>query len=220
MTREATIKLTRRGLLLSVTGSAAAMAMAAVRPAWADDAAAPLDQPLRELYAALEASMRTGHTAPFPQRFEALAPVVDQVFDLETVLKVSVGLRWDSMDPDARARLLQAFRRFTVATYVASFDKYDGERFQILPGARDSGTDRIVGTEIVSGSGEHLRLDYVMRSDNGAWRAVDVLLEGSISRVAVQRSDFRKILASGDADALIASLRRKVADLSDGALNS
>ena len=41
--------------------------------------------------------MRTGHTTPFPQRFDALAPVVDQVFDLETVLKVSVGLRWDSM---------------------------------------------------------------------------------------------------------------------------
>jgi len=47
-----------------------------------------------------------------------------------------------------------------------------------------------------------------------------VLLEGSISRVAVQRSDFRNALASGDADALIASLRRKVADLSGGALNS
>ncbi|MEA2778215.1 MAG: hypothetical protein QOF90_3621, partial [Acetobacteraceae bacterium] len=31
---------------------------------------------------------------------------------------------------------------------------------------------------------------------------------------------FRKILANGDADALIASLRRKIADLSDGALNS
>jgi phospholipid transport system substrate-binding protein len=65
-----------------------------------------------------------------------------------------------------------------------------------------------------------LRLDYVMRGEGGRWRAVDVLFEGSISRVAVQRADFRKALASGDADALIASLHRKIADLSDGALNS
>jgi phospholipid transport system substrate-binding protein len=36
----------------------------------------------------------------------------------------------------------------------------------------------------------------------------------------VQRSDFRKILAGGDAEALIASLGRKIADLSDGALRS
>jgi phospholipid transport system substrate-binding protein len=211
--------LTRRAFLLATTGSVVAIAMAATRSAWADSTA-PLDQPVHELYTALEAAMRSGHTTPFPQRFDALAPVVDQVFDLKTVLKVSVGLRWDNMDADVRARLLEAFRRFTVATYVASFDKYDGEQFQILPGARDAGADRIVGTEIVNGNGDHVRMDYVMRADNGTWRAVDVLLEGSISRVAVQRSDFRKILASGDADALIASLRRKIADLSDGALNS
>lgn len=197
----------------------AAIALALAGPRGAQAATEPLDEPLRALYAALEAAMRAGTTTPFPQRFDALAPVVDQVFDLETVLKVSVGLRWDAMNPDAQARLLAAFRRFTIATYVANFDRYNGERFQILPGARDSGVDRIVGTEIVSG-GDHLRLDYVMRGGDGNWRAVDVLLEGSISRVAVQRSDFRKILASGDADALIASLRHKIADLSDGSLNS
>jgi phospholipid transport system substrate-binding protein len=184
------------------------------------ETADPLDQPLRELHSALEATMRAGHTTPFPQRFDALAPVVDQVFDLETVLKVSVGLRWDSMDDAVRQRLLRAYRRFTVATYVANFDRYDGERFRILPGARDAGSDRIVATEIVTGGGAPMRLDYVMRDDSGAWRAVDVLLQGSISRVAVQRSDFRKILATGDADALIASLHRKIADLSDGALAS
>ena len=53
----------------------------------------------------------------------------------------------------------------------------------------------------------------------GGWRAVDVLLDGSISRVAVQRSDFRT--SAGRAampTPLIASLREKVADLSGGAL--
>jgi phospholipid transport system substrate-binding protein len=217
MTQRTTFSLTRRAFLLSATVSA--VAMARVGPAWADTVA-PLDQPLRELYTALENTMRAGHATPFPQRFDALAPVVDQVFDLQTVLKVSIGMRWDTMNPDVRARLLKAFSRFTVATYVANFDKYDGQHFQILPGTRDAGGNRIVGTEIVSGSGEHMRLDYVMRPDNGAWKAVDVLLEGSISRVAVQRSDFRKILVGGDADALIASLRQKIADLSDGALTS
>jgi phospholipid transport system substrate-binding protein len=77
-----------------------------------------------------------------------------------------------------------------------------------------------VRTEIVSANGDRVRLDYVMRQDGGTWRAVDVLLDGSISRVAVQRSDFRKILSGGDPDALISSLRRKIADLSDGALSS
>ena len=178
-----------------------------------------LDQPLRDLYAALDAAMRSGRAVPFAERFEALAPVVDRVFDLETVLKVSVGPRWDSMDAALRAKLLKTYRRFTIATYVANFDKFDGEQFEVKPGFRKSGNDHVVATEVIAGK-QRMRLDYVMRSFDGSWRVVDVLLDGSISRVAVQRSDFRKILVNGDAEALIASLRRKIADLSDGALSS
>ncbi len=210
------IRLNRRALLLT----ASALAVARLHPSVAaPDADTQMEAPLHALYAGLETVMKAGLHTPFTQRFDTLAPVVDKVFDLRTVLKVSVGVRWDAMAPDVRERLLKAFRSFTVATYVANFDKYDGEQFQVLPGARDSGTDRIVGSQIVAG-GQKFRLDYVMRDGDGVWRVVDVLLDGSISRVAVQRSDFRKILAGGDADALIASLKRKVADLSDGALNS
>jgi phospholipid transport system substrate-binding protein len=215
------IGLTRRVMLLSALAAAfvAALPATPIMPALAE-ADTALDQPLREFNAALEAAMKAGRSTPFQERFDLLAPAVDAVFDLETVLKVSVGLRWDAMDPVLRGRLFKIYRRFTIATYVANFDKYDGERFRILPGMRDSGPDRIVNTEIVTGDGQRVRIDYVMRDANGVWRAVDVLLEGSISRVAVQRSDFRKILANGDADALIASLRRKITDLSDGALSS
>ena len=41
---------------------------------------------------------------------------------------------------------------------------------------------------------------------------------GSISRVAVQRSDFRHILSNGGGNALLMSLQRKTADLSGSAL--
>jgi hypothetical protein len=44
------------------------------------------------------------------------------------------------------------------------------------------------------------------------------LLDGTISRVAVQHSDFRGLLGSGDAANLIASLQRKAADLSGGSM--
>jgi phospholipid transport system substrate-binding protein len=209
------IATTRRGLI--VAAMAAALVSGPVSAVPADTA---LTDPLRGLHAALEAAMRSGHSVPFPERFDALAPLVDRAFDLETVLKVSIGMRWDSLDAEMRGRLLKAFRRFTIATYVANFDKYDGEQFEIVPGVREFGSDKIVGTEIASPGSSRIRLDYVMRDEAGVWRAVDVLLDGSISRVAVQRSDFRKILASGDAEALIASLKHKIADLSDGALRS
>ena len=60
-------------------------------------------------------------------------------------------------------------------------------------------------------------LDYVMRQSSSAWQAVDVLADGSISRVAVQRSDFRRLVARGGGQGLIDSLNQKTADLSGGA---
>jgi phospholipid transport system substrate-binding protein len=210
-------KVSRRACLLACI-AAAAVTGDLVAPARADSNPRP-SQPIDDLLAALEAAMRSGRRTPFATRFDALAPVIERVFDLETVLKVSVGMRWSSFDEATRERLAAVFHRFTIATYVASFDRYAGEKFAVVPGARASGLDRVVRTEVASGA-RAIRLDYVMRQFGYEWRAVDVLIDGSISRVAVQRSDFRTILASGNAEALIRSLQRKVADLSEGALSA
>jgi phospholipid transport system substrate-binding protein len=59
-----------------------------------------------------------------------------------------------------------------------------------------------------------------MHQEGAAWKVVDVLLDGTISRVAVQRSDFRGVLAHGGAPALIASLERKVVDLAGSSMES
>jgi phospholipid transport system substrate-binding protein len=58
-----------------------------------------------------------------------------------------------------------------------------------------------------------VKLSYVMRQTPAGWKAVDVLADGSISRVAVQRSDFRALLANGGSPALVASLEQKVSEL-------
>jgi phospholipid transport system substrate-binding protein len=57
-----------------------------------------------------------------------------------------------------------------------------------------------------------------MRQEGSAWKVVDVLADGSISQVAVQRSDFRRLVSRGGAQALIQSLNQKTNDLSGGAL--
>jgi phospholipid transport system substrate-binding protein len=177
-------------------------------------------EPIQRLNDALVRVMRAGREVPFQQRFDMLDPVISQVFDLQGILRVSVGLSWDGISPDQRAALMTAFRRFTVATYVANFDSYNGQQFEVSPAVRRSGQDEIVSTTLISGSGEQHRIDYVMRQVGGAWKASDVLLDGTISRVAVQRSDFRSLLNRGGAAALIASLQTKVASLSNNALAS
>jgi phospholipid transport system substrate-binding protein len=175
-------------------------------------------QPINDLYASLRGVMAMGTKATFQQRFDRLAPVIDRVFDLDTILRTSVGLRWQSLPDAARQTLSTVFRTFTIASYAANFDSDGGEKFEVLPQVRASGADQIVQSRLIASNGEPIRIDYLMRSSPASWRAVDVLLDGSISRVAVQRSDFRALLASGDATPLIDSLKRKVADLSGGTM--
>jgi phospholipid transport system substrate-binding protein len=180
--------------------------------------AADAQRPIAELNQALESVMHMGRGVPFQQRFDLVAPVIDKVFNLEAILQTSVGLRWSSLDEAARRTLFTVFRAFTIASYTANFDKDNGEKFEILPQTRASGSDIVVETKLIASNGEPIRIDYVMRGGAGNWRVVDVLLDGSISRVAVQRSDFRSLLSSGDPGPLIDSLRKKVADLSGGAI--
>ena len=71
-------------------------------------------------------------------------------------------------------------------------------------------------TKLVARDGTSTTLDYVMRDGPSGWKVVDVLAGGAISRVAVQRSDFRTLLTSGGVPALTVALQNKVANLSGG----
>jgi len=206
------VLLGRRGLLgLAIPAVVAATSWRSARADTDAGAAAPIQR----LNAALLAAMKAGRGTPFSQRYAALAPVVEQTLDMDAVLAASIGLSWSSMPSDQKAQLLATFRRYTVASYTANFDNYTGQTFQLAPSVRSVGNgDVIVGTQIVANDGSSNKLDYVMRHTPSGWKAVDVLADGAISRVAVQRSDFRHLLNSGGAPALVAGLQRKVASLS------
>jgi phospholipid transport system substrate-binding protein len=169
--------------------------------------------------AALLAAMKAGARTSVAQRFAIIAPAVDQAFDLQTVLKNSVGLHWSGLPDEEKARLLATFRRYTIMNYVANFDSWAGQSFRVGADPRVlSPTLIVVGNSLIRVSGSPVELSYVMQQTQAGWKVVDVLADGSISRVAVQRSDFRGLLANGGVAALVSSLERKVADLSGGTL--
>jgi phospholipid transport system substrate-binding protein len=225
------VMMGRRGLLVRGLGLGLAISLPVATPAAAQGAAPAPPLPVAVPVGAspeavvasfttgLERMMRAGTTTPFKARFDLLAQAVDRTFDLATILAVSVGARWAGMDAAVKADLSMVFRTYTIASYVANFGGHDGETFQVEPDTRASGDDRIVRTRIVPRTGDGVKLDYVMRQSDTGWRAVDVLADGTISRVAVQRSDFRGLLGrDGNTAALLDSLRRKITDLSGGAL--
>lgn len=208
----------RSALRLALAGMAALPMLGRSGSALAAGADGAL-APVQAFDNALLAAMKAGERTPFAHRYAMLEPPVDRTFDLDAILRVSVGPHWSSLPADQQAALQTAFRRYTVANFVANFDKYAGETIEASPQTRSlANGDQVVTTRIASSGRSPTVLAYVMRQGPAGWRAVDVLADGSISRVATQRSDFRGLLSNGGGSALVASLQNKVASLSGGAI--
>jgi phospholipid transport system substrate-binding protein len=182
-------------------------------------AAVPAMAPVEALDQGILAVMKAAHSAGFAERARMFTPVAQSSFDLPLILRNSVGPRFANFSPAAQAELLDIFTQFTVASYVANFNDFKGERFETLAETRPAGTDVVVQTRLIPATGEAVKLDYVVHSSSGTWKIIDVLFNGSISRVAVQRSDFRALVVSDDPAPLLASLRDKVARLTAGKTN-
>jgi len=152
--------------------------------------------------------MRDGRILGESGRLARLAPVVDKTFDIRGMTRLAVGPSWANLNPAEQQRLIAAFGHYVAATYADQFDTYSGEQLQVT-GERPHGADVMVQTRIVKSNGEATRLDYLMRQDRDA-RISDVYLDGSISQLAVHRSEFHSILQREGIDGLVMALNRKV----------
>jgi phospholipid transport system substrate-binding protein len=183
-------------------------------------AATPEAAPIETLNHALIATMKAGSAKiAFQARYDALAPVVKQVLNLPVILQNSVGFRWPAVPAAQREELEQVFEQYTVASYVSGFSGYSGQTIEVLATEKALGAKKIVESQITpAAGGAPVRLDYVMTEGEAGWQVTDVLLDSTISKVAVQSSEFRALVKQGDVSPLIAALKAKVAVLSDGAL--
>ena len=177
-------------------------------------AAGPQDN-VRNFYATLLTTMKDGRTLGQSGRYARLAPVVDRVFDVPSMARLAVGSFWATLPPDQQQRLTEAFRHYVAATYADRFDSYSGEQLQVT-GERPYSADVIVETRIVKSNGETTTLNYLTRQNQGTWQISDVYLDGTISQLAVQRSEFNSVLRREGVDGLVIALNRKVDLLSRG----
>lgn len=183
-------------------------------------AASPQDV-IASLHAALLEAMKMGSKSTTLARYERLRPKLDEIYDFRRMIEVASGSHWAAADPATQTQLADAFARLSVMTYASRFNGYDGEQFTITgerPGTRDTvlvGTeiDRGANAKIAPGEERVVPITYVLAQTDGNWRIIDVLLDQTISELAVRRSEYSKILRDGGAPALIPVLEDKANQL-------
>jgi phospholipid transport system substrate-binding protein len=174
---------------------------------------------VRGFYDTLLNTMKNGRSLGQSGRYARLAPVVDRVFNVPSMTRLAIGSTWASLPPAQQQQLTEAFRHYIAATYADRFDSYSGEQLQVT-GEQPYNADVIVQTKIVKSNGESTTLNYLMRQNQGSWQIADVYLDGTISQLAVQRSEFNSILRREGVDGLVMALNRKVDLLSGGVARS
>jgi phospholipid transport system substrate-binding protein len=169
------------------------------------------------LYGVLTETMQQAKQLGIKGRFDRLAPILVDTYDTTSMSRSAVGQSWGALNSAQQAGIIDAFTRMMIANYANQFDGFSGERFEVLQTIDRAPTDKLVKTRLVQSNGKTVALDYLMRNSDGAWKVVDVYLDGTISELASRRAEFSTILKSGGPDALIASLRRQGDKLLAGA---
>ena len=176
---------------------------------------------IEALHAALLDVMKNAVALGYAGREERLRDVVPGFFDVDFMARKSLGSHWRKADADARERYLDAFNRFMVANYAGRFDGFSGQSFETT-GEEPAMRDTVVVKTILRDPGdEDVELNYRMREvevspGNREWKVIDVYLDGTVSELALRRSEFVSIVKRDDIEALIVALDAKIAKLSKG----
>jgi phospholipid transport system substrate-binding protein len=186
------------------------------RRAAAETAAAPATV-IERFYGVLLAVMKTAKQVSFDQRYARLTPAVAATFNLPLMTRIAVGPDWSQFTAEQQQRLDAAFSQYTISEYANRFDDYGGERFTVDPDVSQVPAGTMVKSRIVKSNGETVELNYLMRPDAaGAWKVIDVYLDGTISQLAARRSEFVSVLQRSGANGLIELIERRAATLRPG----
>ncbi len=189
--------------------AATAFALLTAQHAFAADAKGTIDS----FDSALLDVMKHADKLGYKGRYDKLAPVITQTYDLPLMARISVGPQWASLTPDQQEKVTEAFKALSIATFASRFDGFGGESFQITGDSPTTGGDDVVDTKMIRPNDDPVDLNYRLRKTGDDWKVIDVFLSGTISQLANYRSEFSATLRTKGADGLVQLINDKVAAL-------
>ena len=90
----------------------------------------------------------------------------------------------------------------TVSNYAGRFVGEPGPSFETLGEEEGARGTRMVRTKLVQPSDEDVELNYRLRETDEGWRVIDCYMNGTVSEVALRRSEYGSVLRRDGFDAL------------------
>lgn len=147
---------------------------------------------------------------PLAEREQKVRKLLGENLAIQAIGRFVVGRAWRSASDEQKSAYQGLFKQFITLTYAKRLGGYAGEKFAITA-TKNVGPkkDALVTTEIDRPSGPPLKASWRIRETTGAFRILDVMVEG-ISMVVAQRAEFTTIIKKSGMQGLIETLRAKV----------
>ena len=142
-------------------------------------------------------------------RIEAIA---DEVFDFETMSKLSMARNWKRLSKAQRPEFVREFRQHLSRNYGSRLDRYQQTDVEVVGARVEPRNDVTVLSKVVGGQFDGVKMNYRVRNRTGEWKVIDVVIEG-VSLVGNFRSQFAEVMSRGGADELLHQLRTRNFDL-------
>jgi len=175
--------------------------------------AADLDaarKPIEQLYAVLIECLKNADALGLEGRRAKIAPAVAAGYDLPFMAEKILGRHWTTLDEADHERWTAAFGRLTVATYAERMTGFTGQVFEVLKVEPSQHDTAVVYTQVVTPKEPPIAINYRMRPDADGWRIIDVYLNGTVSELALRRSEYAAVLQRDGFEKLVASIDDKI----------
>ena len=171
---------------------------------------------VRQFNDALLSVLKDGEKLGYSGRYQRLRAVMQETFDLDFMAEKVLGKSWDDLSDADRTRWREVFSEFTVANYAANFDRFTGQQFEIRGEEPSANATVLVKSLVKSPGHEDVELTYRLHQVGSRWRIMDVFLKGTVSEVALRRSDYGSVLERDGFGKLVDVVRARIADLAAG----
>jgi phospholipid transport system substrate-binding protein len=158
---------------------------------------AVLDQALQDLIRVAEASRGVSAV----QLSQKTRPVLEKLFNFESLTKRAVGQGWRELSPDQQKQAVALFSEILIRSYASRFD-WDSKLEIQFSQPVDLGGGRVEVLAMTRYGNNNVKVLYRMEPAANGWAVYDVVIEG-VSLAANYRAQFDSIRQRGGGEALL-----------------
>jgi phospholipid transport system substrate-binding protein len=214
MTMNAGLAISRRGFArgLALCGAVALLGAGAARAPGAAEAGDPAE--FVRAFSDRAIAVLADRDLAGEAREQAFRGLLSANFDVRTIGRFVLGRYWRKATKAERAEYGRLFEDLIVASYSRQLASYAGEALKVEGVRQQDERNALVASRILRLEGEPILVDWRLLRRGGAWRIVDVVVEG-MSMALSRRSEYAAVIKSsgGRVEGLLAQLRQKTARL-------